>query len=428
MREESGTCIRIGKIKLRKHLSLVLIVFLTYLVVLSFYVLYTQLTNTGISILISDQLFFYNRGKGVLWGKIPYRDFSTNAAPLSSYLWAPIIFLSMILTGDYSPDLITVDNFHTYASMMFSSYLFRIFFALCLLISVSIFYKLLELKNIKKSFWIALSFGINPFFLYLISLWGSDECLLPLLILLPIYLFEKDKNYWAIICIAIGTGLKYIPVLLALLIWIYNKNWKRRIIQSLFLIGCILVIYVPFYFAEPTRFLQQFNDPIVSPGNQGILTIIQSYIPFQITEYSYIFTILTIIFLGITSLYLFVRRETWSFNRLIVILAVYLILYPKLQFSYIVLLFPFVFTLIFTNKKLRWIGLMYLITGMAGGETANILIKHDSHSVILEVVAWFNIVLFYVALFLILFLFLFNRTVEKTTLPLNEDYSLELDY
>lgn len=413
MREESGTYIRIGKINLRKHLFLILIVFLTYIVVLSSYVIYTQLINTGISILIPDQLFFYNRGKGVLWGKLPYRDFSTNAAPLSSYLWAPIIFLSMILTGDYSPDLITRENFHTYASMMFSSYLFRIFFAFCLLISVSIFYKLLELKKIKKSFWIALSFGINPFFLYLISFWGSDECLLPLLILLPIYLFEKDKNYWAIICIAIGAGLKYIPVLLAPLIWIYSKNWKQRTIQSLFLISCLLVIYVPFYFAEPFKFLQQFNDPIVSPGNQGILTIIQYYIPFQLTEYSYIFTILTVIFVGMTGLYLFVRRENWSFNKLTVILAVYLILYPKLQFSYIVLLFPFVFTLIFTNKKFRWIGLIYLITGMAGGETANILINHDSHTVVLEAVAWFNIIFFYIALFLILFISLLNRTAEK---------------
>ncbi|MHA1260329.1 MAG: hypothetical protein ACTSRO_11935, partial [Candidatus Heimdallarchaeaceae archaeon] len=73
-------------------LSLILLQVLIYTILLLFHFVYTSFINPDYGIIISDQIPFYNRGKGVLFGLIPYRDIYTNAAPLSPYLWAPIVF------------------------------------------------------------------------------------------------------------------------------------------------------------------------------------------------------------------------------------------------------------------------------------------------------------------------------------------------
>ena len=91
-------------------------------------------------------------------------------------------------------DLVTKENFFLSESMMLSSYIFRIFFALCLIISAVLLYRLESKRNNKHALNLSLVYILNPFFLYHFSFWGSDECLLPLLILLPIYLFEKGNN------------------------------------------------------------------------------------------------------------------------------------------------------------------------------------------------------------------------------------------
>ncbi len=391
---------------------IILISVIVYSITLVFHAVYTTYIDPSYQVIIADQIVFYNRGKGVLSGLLPYRDFYTKAAPLSSYLWAPMILFSMIVTNDYSPGLLTVSNYTDSASMMFSSYVFRGFFAVCLMAAAIFLYKLLEMKKNKHSFWISIAFAINPFFIYLVSFWGSDECLLPLLILLPIYLFERKKNYLAIVVIIIGSGLKYVPIFLAPLIWIYTQDWKQRIIQTLvFLLG-ITATYLPFFFVDPVQFLAQFDNKIVHEGNQSFLTIIQSYSSTNFDSYSYVFTIVMIIVLAGISLFLFIKRYQWNFQKMNILFIVFIILYPKFQFSFVVLMYPFLFILIFRKGIIRWISLVLLFTSMIGGEMGNLLVNRLTNNIFLISLAWIIILLFYLSMICILFITLTDSAQE----------------
>jgi len=413
MENKKSTGLR--KIKMTKIQKIILISCIIYSVTLVFHALYVSYIDPSYQVIVADQVVFYNRGKGVLFGLLPYRDFYTKAAPLSPYLWAPLVIISMIFTNDYSPDLLNMSNYTDSASMMFSSYVFRTFFVLCLIAAAVVLYKLLELKENKHSFWISLTFAINPFFLYLVSFWGSDESILPLLIILPIYLFEKKKNYLATIIIILGAGLKYVPIFLAPLIWIYSENWKQRIIRSVILLLGIVAVYLPFYFVDPTQFLAQFDNRIGHSGNQGIITIIQANSAFNIDSYSYIFSIVTFLLFASFSLFFFLNREKWNYQRTIILFIVFLIFYPKIQFSFSVLLFPFLFILAFRRKRIRWVSMIALISGMIVGEMANILIEQTITNIYLIIFAWIIVLVFYISVISLVPLTMFDNDPIRTT-------------
>ena len=413
MENKKSTGLR--KIRMTKIQKIILISIIIYSLTLVFHALYVSYIDPSYQVIIADQVVFYNRGKGVLYGLLPYRDFYTKAAPLSSYLWAPLILISMIFTNDYSPDLLTSASYTDSASMMFSSYVFRAFFVICLIAAAVVLYKLLELKKNKHSFWISLTFAINPFFLYLVSFWGSDESILPLLILLPIYLFEKKKSYLATIIIILGAGLKYVPIFLAPLIWIYSENWKQRIIQSVILLLGIVAVYLPFYFVDPAQFLAQFDNKIGHSGNQGIITIIQANSAFNIDSYSYVFSIVTLLLFASFGLFFFLNREKWNYQRTIILFTVFLIFYPKIQFSFIVLLFPFLFILVFQKKRIRWVSMITIVSGMIVGEMANILIKQTITNIYLIVFAWFIVIVFYLSAISLIPLSMLDNDPTNTT-------------
>ncbi|MCE7749763.1 MAG: DUF2029 domain-containing protein [Candidatus Heimdallarchaeota archaeon] len=411
MENKKSTGLR--KIRMTKIQKIILISIIIYSLTLVFHALYVSYIDPSYQVIIADQVVFYNRGKGVLYGLLPYRDFYTKAAPLSSYLWAPLILISMIFTNDYSPDLLTSANYTDSASMMFSSYVFRTFFVICLIAAAVVLYKLLELKKNKHSFWISLTFAINPFFLYLVSFWGSDESILPLLILLPIYLFEKKKSYLATIIIILGAGLKYVPIFLAPLIWIYSENWKQRIIQSVILLLGIVAVYLPFYFVDPAGFLAQFDNKIAHDGNQGILSVLQTSSAINFDEYSYVFVIVTFLLLAGFSLYFFFKKENWNYQLVNVLFMVFLLFYPKIQFSFVVLMYPFLFISIFKKRFERWISLTVLITSMISGEMANLLIKGTTENIFLISFAWIIVLLFYLSMITLLLKILLDSMLKK---------------
>ncbi|MCK5305156.1 MAG: DUF2029 domain-containing protein, partial [Candidatus Heimdallarchaeota archaeon] len=282
-----------NRTKISDESKIILVSVAVYSIVLISLYIYSTYISTGFEIIISDQIIFFNRGVAIIDGLLPYRDVPVDAASLSPYLWAPIVFLSMFLTGNYSTEFVTSDNYFLNESMMLSSYIFRIFFAFCLIISALLLYRLVHKRNNKNALNIALLYILNPFFLYLFSFWGSDECLLPLLILLPIYLYERGNNTLATFSIILGAGFKYFPILLAPLVWIYSRDWKERSLQTLlFLIG-LTAISLPFYLIAPAAFVNQFDNPIVAPGNQGLFTLIQYFSSTDINQYNLIIQIVT---------------------------------------------------------------------------------------------------------------------------------------
>jgi hypothetical protein len=358
---------------------------------------------------------------GVLLGRVPYRDFYVNAAPLSSYLWAPLVLVSMVATTNYSTNFVNYDNYLDSSSMLLLSYIFRIFFVICIILSALILYKLELKRENKHSFTIALLYCVNPFFLHLVSFWGSDECIVPLLILLPIYLFEKGNKTAANIVIVLGAGFKYFPILLAPLIWIYGKKWKDRITQTLVFVTGLAVIVLPLYFLSPSEFLFQFKDKITAPGNAGIITVIQEFFHLNIENIGYIFPIITILMLGLVSLVLFLRRKNWSYHQTISLLLVYLIFFHKMQISYLAMIVPFLYIGAFAKVSIKILNISLYIFGVFEGYFAPGLINHTLEKIVWQVFSWIEISIFYVLMIIATILYTIKNSNVVTRLSSFEE-------
>ena len=401
--EDESMKIREKSIRLGSLSKLVILSVCVYTIVLVVNALIVNFADTGFSILISDQLVFYNRGLGVLRGEVPYRDFYTHAAPLSPYLWFFIVIISMLLSGDFSTTALQLDTYLDSAGMVLSSYVFRVFFAFCLISSAIILYKLLELKGYQKSFWIALIYSINPYFLYLTSFWGSDECIIPLLILLPIYLLEKKKYYLASVSLIIGTGLKYFPILIVPLILIYNKRVRHILIQlSITTIG-IVACYLPFYFLDSEAFLAQFNYPLDNARNQGLAAFHEHFSSSNFSPLdSYEYLTITVVLIGLFSLVLFLTRDNWSFEKTLSILILFLLLFPKIQFSYFVLIFPFLMVMIFKRNYFSVVYALTFLCSMMGGVTADYILSYEGTNIFSYISAWIITIILYLSMIVIL--------------------------
>ncbi len=397
----------------RKETWLILIPIMVYLIVLIVHFVYVHYINPDFGIIIADQVVLYNRGKGILFGLIPFKDIFTDAAPLSPYLWSPLILISMIGTNDFSSAFVNYANFENSSSMMLSSYVFRIFFVLAIILSAVILYRLELKKKNKYAFPIALIYSINPFFLNLVTFWGSDECILPLLILLPIYLYERGNKTLGTFFIGLGVGLKYFPVFIAPIIWIYSKTWKERIIQTLIFFIIITSSILPFYLVAPDTFFLFLRDPIQAPGNQGILTIIQSYFTIDLEQHTILFQVLTATIVCLVGLVLFIRRDKWVYHQTAVLLLTYLLLYQKFQLSYIVLIFPFIFVAFFEKGLIKWISISMFIIGSFYGLIANYLVNGIFRSPIYPILAWCYVAIFYAILITLTVLFIFHGTEMK---------------
>ena len=100
MENKKSTGLR--KTKMTKIQKIILISCIIYSLTLVFHALYVSYIDPSYQVIVADQLVFYNRGKGVLYVLLPYRDFYTNAAALSPYVWAPMAMLAMFSTKDFS--------------------------------------------------------------------------------------------------------------------------------------------------------------------------------------------------------------------------------------------------------------------------------------------------------------------------------------
>ena len=104
---------------------------IVYLVALFIHYIYTHWIDPNYGIMIADQRVFTIRAWGVLNFKLPYKDFWTNAAPLSPYLWGALMVTNEIGGADFS-------------------YVLRLFFTTTLILSGIILYRLVSEKNEKQ--------------------------------------------------------------------------------------------------------------------------------------------------------------------------------------------------------------------------------------------------------------------------------------
>ncbi|MCG3220327.1 MAG: DUF2029 domain-containing protein [Candidatus Heimdallarchaeota archaeon] len=407
--------------KSRKVLWLILISSIVYAITLLIHFIYIQYFNPDYRVIIADQVVFFNRGMGVLLGKVPYRDFYVNAAPLSSYLWAPLVLVSMVGSNSYLTHFVNYENYLDSSSMILLSYIFRIFFAVCIILSALILYKLELKRENKHAFMIALLYSVNPFFLHLVSFWGSDECIVPLLILLPIYLYEKGNKTIANLVIVLGAGLKYFPVLLAPLVWIYAKKWKDRIIQTIIFLAGLTIVALPLYLLSPSEFLSQFKDKITAPGNDGILTVIQEFFNLNIENIGFIFPILTVVMVGFVGLVLFLKRKNWSYHQTVALLLVYLIFFHKMQISYLAMIVPFLYIGFFEKVSVKLLNIALFLFGIFEGYFATRLIDHSVEKTVWQVFSWIEVSVFYVLMIAASIIYAIKNSNTVTELPFTDE-------
>ncbi len=323
-----------------KELSLFFLSFSFYLLSILLHYLFLTFLPFDVKVEIADQHYFIVRAEGWLSGLLPYRDFYNNAAPLSGVLWGVMLVASSFVS--VNPIL----------TPLFFSYSLRTLFALSLSFSSVLLYRLLENKQrCKRNYTICFIYALNPFFLHLITFFGSDEALVPLFLLLPIYLFETRRKRLAILCIVLGFTLKYWSILTLPLILIYSSNFKDIVKNSLFVLFLFVCSLLPFYFISPAEFLLQFDNPLDERGNQGLLTLLNLLYSFSFAHSTLLFTILTLFVLSLASFYLYYHRKIWSFERIYLIIVTYLFFYPKYQGSYFALLLPFLFVFLFYSLK-----------------------------------------------------------------------------
>ena len=177
----------------------------------------------------------------------------------------------------------------------------------------------------------------------------------------------------------------------------------------LFLIG-LTAISLPFYFIAPSAFINQFKNPIVSPRNQGLLTLIQNFISTDINQYNLIIQIVTMSLILFAGLFFFLKNDEWKYHKTVVFLIIFFVFYPKIQVSYFAMIIPFTSICVFTEGKIKWSFLLYYILGTTLGEATDYLLAETQQLLYLEVLCWFSLGLFYLIslLFIIYFLF-FNK-------------------
>jgi len=363
---------------MKEERTLLIILTGTYLLAFIVFLIYSLIINPNYDIAISDQNAFIIRGSGILNGKIPYRDFNNNAAPLSGYLWLPFVFLSNITKIDFG-------------------YLIRILFSSAIILSSLILYKLEKKRNNPHAFFVSLIYGCNPFFFYLIFIWGTDETLCPLLVLGPIYFFEKGKKEVGTLLIVIGAGIKYFPILLVPAIWLYSKNWKSRVLLSILFLTLLSLITIPFYVLAPEAFLSQFDDPVGNIADQGLPTIIYWFFNLEMNKINIILKLVCIIVITITGL-IIILKKNWDYSVFVLPFLAFFIFYTKFQLSYIVIIFPFLFKDFHKLSKNSVIGALIYLLSMYYGEAANALIHIRELPIWLLIFNWFIVALFYISL------------------------------
>ncbi|MCG3224999.1 MAG: hypothetical protein H7647_11070 [Candidatus Heimdallarchaeota archaeon] len=235
-------------------------------------------------------------------------------------------------------------------------------------------------------------------------------------------MYEKGNNTLATLSIVLGTGFKYFPILLAPLIWIYAKNWKERSMQTLLFLLGLTAISLPFYLIAPEAFINQFKNPIVSPRNQGLLTLIQNFVNSDINEYNLIIQIVTMSLILLAGLFFFLKKSEWKYHKTIVFLIIFFVIYPKIQVSYFAMIIPFTSIYVFTEGKIKWSFLIYYILGTTLGEATDYLLADTQKFLYLEVMCWLSVGLFYLTSLLFILYFLF---FNKRNVPVNNSGSIK---
>ncbi|MFV2016591.1 MAG: glycosyltransferase 87 family protein, partial [Candidatus Heimdallarchaeota archaeon] len=225
-----------------------------------------------------------------------------------------------------------------------------------------------------RKFMATILFGMGPFMVLQAAFAGSDESMGAFLMVLVIYLIVNNKPLAAVIFIGIGTSAKYYPSLLIPYLLATRKTFRSQIKYAILCIVSVILFFLPFYFVNPDNFMLQFNNrvksvPWDSPGNSGLIILIEKLQIIKLTSVEYEYKIFWISSIIIISLFQIFKKYN-SVEDAGLVPSIFFILYPKFFFSYFAIILP-IYCLGFAYRKSPYILWGILNLGLIIGGTVN---------------------------------------------------------
>jgi hypothetical protein len=131
-------------------------------------------------------------------------------------------------------------------------------------------------QRIARKAWIFLL--LNPFLLYFTTAWGQFDSLVALLTLAALVLLNKQRLVISSILLALAISLKPtpVPVVLAVMVYLWGSPWQRSIRYMLTFAGCILVFCIlPFLILgwDASPILHGWNAQFTVSGGMSLTTL-----------------------------------------------------------------------------------------------------------------------------------------------------------
>lgn len=198
-----------------------------------FYVIYIVLSDRKIG---GDLLWYQWEGQGALAGKIPYRDFRCDHAPLFPYLMAASYSIWSYIA---SPVL-----------------LFVLFDILTLFLLCRIARRVLGPDQVMNAAWL---YVMNPAIWIITVRYGQDETVVSTFLLLAVYLYMTGSKWCNPLVLALGVlCTKYTTAIGMAVVYAYSKAKVR---DALVVLGLVALVCIPFYLKGAVLL-----DPITKQG------------------------------------------------------------------------------------------------------------------------------------------------------------------
>ncbi|MFX0113206.1 MAG: hypothetical protein ACFFB3_01525 [Candidatus Hodarchaeota archaeon] len=322
----------------RHGIILISIVFLIHSLLLCFVWLWYE--NIGINVFllekaiskqlrnreVTDEKNFTRRGKAVLKGKIPYKDFYLPTGPLMPYFYCGAPLMSQI-----TPIHVT--------------YWFRLLYSVFNAITSWAIYQGFKAEGEEYSRWgyqAGYLYGLNPLIIFMALIWGTDETILAALIALAAWQISRRSWFWASVLIIVGACAKYFSIFLLPFLLLTRPSVIEGIILVATNIFLILSTYGFFLLLAEDEASIQFERfllkaPLEMKEDDGIWCFLEADGYFNIRDIP--FPLYQILIIGIPMLLAFwiVFSQRGDFTRMATPGLLFLLFYSKFQSSYLLI-------------------------------------------------------------------------------------------
>lgn len=231
----------------------------------------------------------------------------------------------------------------------------------------------------KKKTWLSLLFLLNPAVIYIAAVWGQNDLLQNLFLLLAIFLLFKEKMLLSFI----AAGLAILSKQTILMLWlmylflVFKKyGWQKSLYGLLVSLGLLFISYLPFHNFSLTWPFEFYKESLKTTGflvsdnainfwglifnfNKVDASSLFLGIPLEIWGYG------LFIILAAPIMYKFWKSklsEEKAFHLFFIISGLYFLVLTRMHERYLIPVIVFATILVVFKKRLYWINLIYFST------------------------------------------------------------------